>query len=119
MAAVSARRMRGPRVTWVHAWVVKRDISSGVQPPSGPMARASSRCPLSRMSVGPLVAHSMRAEARVRDLLGLAEQDARGAVSRVRAAASRAGSAMLRDVGAAGLLGGFEGDATPAFYSLG
>ena len=41
MAAVSARRMRGPRVTDCHWCWVKRDISSGVQPPSGPMARAS------------------------------------------------------------------------------
>ncbi len=40
MAAVSARRMRGPRVTGCHWCWVKRDISSGVQPPSGPMARA-------------------------------------------------------------------------------
>ena len=41
IAAVSARRMRGPRVTAVQWWAVKRAISSGVQPPSGPMARAS------------------------------------------------------------------------------
>ena len=40
IAAVSARRMRGPRVTGCQAWAVKRSISSGVQPPSGPMASA-------------------------------------------------------------------------------
>ncbi len=40
MAAVSARRMRGPRVTDCHWCWVKREISSGVQPPSGPMAKA-------------------------------------------------------------------------------
>ena len=40
MAAVSARRMRGPRVTGCQACSVKRDISSGVQPPSGPIAIA-------------------------------------------------------------------------------
>lgn len=40
MAAVSARRMRGPRVTGCHWWSRKSCNSSGVQPPSGPMARA-------------------------------------------------------------------------------
>ena len=40
IAAVSARRMRGPRVTGCHWYWVKREISSGVQPPSGPIAMA-------------------------------------------------------------------------------
>ena len=40
MAAVSARRMRGPSVTGCQLCWVKREISSGVQPPSGPMAMA-------------------------------------------------------------------------------
>jgi len=38
MAAVSARRIRGPSVTGCQVCSVKRKISSGVQPPSGPMA---------------------------------------------------------------------------------
>ena len=40
MAAVSARRMRVPKVTCCQLWLVKSCISSAVQPPSGPTARA-------------------------------------------------------------------------------
>ena len=40
-AAVSARRMRGPRVTECQVWSAKSWSSSGVQPPSGPMATAT------------------------------------------------------------------------------
>ncbi len=52
-------------------------------------------------------------------LLGFAEEDAGGRVSCSRAGLRAVGSAISGMVGAAGLLGGFEGDAAPAFYSLG
>ena len=38
IAAVSARRMRGPRLIGFHPWLAKRVSSSGVHPPSGPIA---------------------------------------------------------------------------------
>jgi hypothetical protein len=97
MAAVSARRMRGPRVTGVQAWVVNAAISSGVQPPSGPMASATGllipRVDDEAVEPG-APSGDASAEARVRDCSVSLRRMRRGAVSRVRARASWVGSAI-------------------------
>lgn len=51
-------------------------------------------------------------------LLGFAEKDADGGVFTGEGGGEWGGVGDFWDVGAAGLLGGFESDATPAVYSL-
>ena len=51
-------------------------------------------------------------------LLGFAEEDARGRRFAAECGGELGGVENIGDVGAAGLLGGFEGDATPAFSPL-
>src|ERR1035437_8927368 len=52
-------------------------------------------------------------------LLGFAEEDARGGGFAGQGGGEWGGVENIGDVGAAGLLGGFEGDATPAFGTFG
>ena len=51
-------------------------------------------------------------------LLGFAEQDARGGVFLFEGWLQGGGVGDFRDIGAAGLLGGFQSDAAPAFGAL-
>ncbi len=62
---------------------------------------------------------ALKAAVRVSGLFGLARAGCGWGWSRLRGRARGVGSAISGMVGAAGLLGGFEGDAAPAFGTFG
>ncbi len=115
MAAVSARRMRGPRVTGCHVVFGEEGHLFG-----GPAAfGADGDCRILTCSFGGCCSkRGLQGFGEGGGLFGFAEEDAGWGFFLFERWFEGCGVGDLGDVGAAGLLGGFEGDAAPAVYTF-
>ena len=113
IAAVSARRMRGPSVAAFHAFASNSASSAGAHPPSGPTAISSTGI---SSPAACTASSTSRRKSGCAFLLGQNNARCVGCCLDVRR--QRSGLMNQRDIGTARLLGGLMRDAAPALRSL-